>query len=55
MIIYMCVSVIEYSEEAMLNAVRILAHWCSFQSTAQAYIKGQLQCRPVQEAYLMAR
>ena len=39
----------------MLKAVRIHSGWTSFLSMAEAYISGQLQCQPINEAYLMER
>ena len=43
---------VEYSDEAMLKAVRILSNWTAFLSNAEAYVRGQLRCHPINEPYL---
>lgn len=46
---------IDYSEGSMSEAVRSLGAISTFVHDAQAYMKGQLQCSPVQEALLWER
>lgn len=55
-VIYHCDSpAIDYSEGSMSEAVRSLGAISTFVHDAQAYMKGQLQCSPVQEALLWER
>ena len=46
---------IEYSDETMQNAIVLANQLSSFLSDADAYVKGQLQCQPIEEALLMER
>ncbi|XP_061692426.1 probable cysteine--tRNA ligase, mitochondrial isoform X2 [Syngnathoides biaculeatus] len=48
-------SAIDYSDSSMLEARVSLATISTFYNDAQAYIKGQLQCLPVQDALLWDR
>uniref|UniRef100_A0A8D0CRY1 Probable cysteine--tRNA ligase, mitochondrial n=1 Tax=Sander lucioperca TaxID=283035 RepID=A0A8D0CRY1_SANLU len=48
-------SAIDYSESSMLEARTSLGTISTFIHDAKAYIKGQLQCTPVQEAVLWER
>lgn len=54
--IYHCdAAAIDYSEGSMSEAVRSLGAISTFVHDAQAYMKGQLLCSPVQEALLWER
>lgn len=46
---------IDYSDSSMLEARSSLGTIITFFNDAQAYMKGQLQCSPVQEAFLWER
>lgn len=46
---------IDYSDGSMLEARSCLGSISSFIHDTQAYMKGQLQCAPVQEAFLWER
>lgn len=46
---------IDYSDGSMLEARSSLGSISSFMHDAQAYMKGQLQCSTVQEAFLWER
>lgn len=46
---------IDYSDNSMLEARTSLGTISTFIHDAQAYMKGQLQCSPVQEAFLWER
>lgn len=46
---------IDYSDGSMLEARTSLGSISTFIHDAQAYMKGQLQCSPVQEAFLWER
>ncbi|TWW64259.1 putative cysteine--tRNA ligase, mitochondrial [Takifugu flavidus] len=48
-------SAIDYSDGSMLEARSSLESISSFIHDTQAYMKGQLQCAPVQEAFLWER
>lgn len=48
-------SAIDYSDNSMLEARTSLGTVSTFVHDAQAYMKGQLQCSPVQEAVLWER
>ncbi|KAM8722828.1 putative cysteine--tRNA ligase, mitochondrial [Acanthopagrus schlegelii] len=48
-------SAIDYSDNSMLEARISLGTISTFIHDAQAYMKGQLQCSPVQEAFLWER
>ncbi|KAM9334094.1 putative cysteine--tRNA ligase, mitochondrial [Symphorus nematophorus] len=48
-------SAIDYSDSSMLAARTSLETISTFIHDAQAYMKGQLQCSPVQEAFLWER
>ncbi|XP_036947061.1 probable cysteine--tRNA ligase, mitochondrial [Acanthopagrus latus] len=48
-------SAIDYSDNSMLEARTSLGTISTFIHDAQAYMKGQLQCSPVQEAFLWER
>ncbi|KAM9829507.1 probable cysteine--tRNA ligase, mitochondrial isoform X1 [Syngnathus typhle] len=48
-------SAIDYSDSSMSDARVALASVSTFYNDAQAYIKGQLQCLPVQDALLWER
>ena len=39
----------------MQNAIVLANQLSSFLSDADAYVKGQLQCQPIEEALLMER
>lgn len=46
---------VDYSDGSMLEARSSLGSISSFIHDTQAYMKGQLQCAPVQEAFLWER
>lgn len=46
---------IDYSDSSMSEARTSLGSISTFIHDAQAYMKGQLQCSPVQEAFLWER
>ncbi len=46
---------IDYSDSSMSEARTSLGTISTFIHDAQAYMKGQLQCSPVQEAFLWER
>uniref|UniRef100_H3DAG0 Probable cysteine--tRNA ligase, mitochondrial n=2 Tax=Tetraodon nigroviridis TaxID=99883 RepID=H3DAG0_TETNG len=48
-------SAVDYSDGSMLEARSSLGSICSFMHDAGAYMKGQLQCTSVQEAFLWER
>ncbi len=49
------ITAIEYSEEAMGKSVYILSRWKSFITRANAYIRGDLDCKPINTTYLAQR
>ncbi|XP_019723707.1 probable cysteine--tRNA ligase, mitochondrial isoform X3 [Hippocampus comes] len=48
-------SAIDYSDSSMSEARGSLASICTYYNDAQAYVKGQLQCLPVQDVLLWER
>ena len=47
------IAAIEYSDESMMRAVKIHSSWSSFLKSADAYVRGQLICKPINEPQLM--